>query len=42
MAQAIAPQETICSIVKTDEPLDLTVLKNKINNRATSNHFESF
>ena len=29
MAAAIAPQGKICSIVETDEPLDLTLLKNK-------------
>ncbi|EAZ86959.1 zinc-binding alcohol dehydrogenase family protein [Lysinibacillus fusiformis] len=29
MAEAIAPQGTICSIVETDEPINLTLLKNK-------------
>lgn len=29
MAEAIAPQGKICSIVETDKPLDLTLLKNK-------------
>lgn len=29
MAEAIAPQGKICSIVESDEPLDLTLLKNK-------------
>lgn len=29
MAEAIAPQGKICSIVETDEPLNLTLLKNK-------------
>jgi NADPH:quinone reductase-like Zn-dependent oxidoreductase len=29
MANAIAPQGKICSIVETDGPLDLTLLKNK-------------
>lgn len=29
MAETIAPQGKICSIVETDEPLDLTLLKNK-------------
>ncbi|CAM5350416.1 Zinc-type alcohol dehydrogenase-like protein OS=Lysinibacillus sphaericus OX=1421 GN=LS41612_14825 PE=3 SV=1 [Lysinibacillus sphaericus] len=29
MAEVIAPQGTICSIVETDEPLNLTLLKNK-------------
>ncbi|MFD1773611.1 zinc-binding alcohol dehydrogenase family protein [Paenibacillus rhizophilus] len=29
MAEAIAPQGKICSIVETDEPLDLDLLKNK-------------
>lgn len=29
MAEAIAPQGTICSIVETDEPMNLTLLKNK-------------
>ncbi|WP_420908799.1 zinc-binding alcohol dehydrogenase family protein [Brevibacillus humidisoli] len=29
MSEAIAPQGKICSIVETDQPLDLTLLKNK-------------
>ncbi|MNV71957.1 Zinc-type alcohol dehydrogenase-like protein [compost metagenome] len=29
MAEAIAPQGTICSIVETHEPLDLNLLKDK-------------
>lgn len=29
MAEAIAPQGKLCSIVETDQPLNLTLLKNK-------------